>query len=120
MKYKIRDLLLTYENNDCRFAVINKSKTKIKILTKDEIHFIDNPVLKDYIRHTPDFDVLYDVYAYETKDGINAFPVCLKVEDLKHILYDHGYTDAPYYKNQQIVKVDNKSRFDIVDTNWFS
>ena len=34
-KYKIKDLLLVYENKDCRFAVLNNNGDKIKIITKN-------------------------------------------------------------------------------------
>ena len=33
-RYKIKDLLLIYEDRDCRFAVLNSNGDKIKIITK--------------------------------------------------------------------------------------
>ena len=94
-KYKISDLLLVHEdklcrvvyqfNRDCRFAVLNKDKTKIKIITKDEVHLVNDPLLKDYTGESQTFAHLYQVYAYETKKGIRAFPIYLK-KDFKILL----------------------------------
>ena len=43
-KYKIKDLLLVYENKDCRFAVLNNNGDKIKIITK-KWNFLKIPLL---------------------------------------------------------------------------
>ena len=54
-KYKIKDLLLIYESGDCRFGVLNNKKTKIKILTKNEIHSINNPSFHTYMKEDKSF-----------------------------------------------------------------
>ena len=71
-KYKIKDLLLIYESGDCRFGVLNNKKTKIKILTKNEIHSINNPSFHTYMKEDREVGHLYYVNAYETNDGLKA------------------------------------------------
>lgn len=112
-KYKISDLLLVHEdklcrvvyqfNRDCRFAVLNKDKTKIKIITKDEVHLVNDPLLKDYTGESQTFAHLYQVYAYETKDGIRVFPIYLKQDDLAHIEYDHRYISKNFSQFDKVL-----------------
>ena len=102
-KYKIRDLQLIYENKDCRFAVLNKDKTKIKIITKNEVHLLNDSLLKDYTGQSQIFAHLYEVYAYETKKGIRAFPIYLKQDDLAHIAYDHRYISENFSQFNKVL-----------------
>ena len=102
-KYKIKDLLLIYENSDCRFAVLNKDKTKIKIITKNEVHLLNDSLLKDYTGNSQIFAHLYQVYAYETKEDIRVFPIFLKQNDLAHIKYDHHYISEKFSQFDKVL-----------------
>ncbi|MGN1162924.1 MAG: hypothetical protein ACI4T2_03295 [Christensenellales bacterium] len=106
-KYKIKDLLLIYEYGDCRFGVLNNKKTKIKILTKNEIHSLDNPSLHTYQKEDRDVGRFYYVNVYETNDGLKAFPLCGKFEDIyanSRAIFRNG-DDKCFYLTNQIIEV---------------
>lgn len=113
-KYKIKDLLLIYESGDCRFGVLNNKKTKIKILTKNEIHSINNPSFHTYMKEDREVGHLYYVNAYETRDGLKAFPLCGKFEDInansRAIFRDDD--DTCFYRYKQIMQVLEYNRMD--------
>lgn len=113
-KYKIKDLLLIYEFGDCRFGVLNNKKTKIKILTKNEIHSLHNPSLHTYMKEDRDVGHFYYVNVYETKDGLKAFPLCGKFEDInansRAIFRDDD--DTCFYRYKQITQVLEYNRMD--------
>lgn len=105
-KYKIKDLLLIYESGDCRFGVLNNKKTKIKILTKNEIHSIDKPSFHTYMKEDRDVGHFYYVNAYETNDGLKAFPLCGKFEDINansRAIFRDG-DDTCFYRYKQIIE----------------
>ena len=113
-KYKIKDLLLIYESGVCRFGVLNNKKTKIKILTKNEIHSIDNPSLHTYMKEDRDVGYLYYVNVYETNDGLKAFPLCGKFEDINansRAIFRDG-DDECFYRYKQIIEVLKCNRMD--------
>lgn len=116
-KYKIKDLLLIYEYGDCRFGVLNNKKTKIKILTKNEIHSLDNPSLHTYGKESRDADGFcgfYYVNVYETNDGLKAFPLCGKFEDISansRAIFRNGDYKC-YYLTKQIMEVLMCNRMD--------
>jgi len=100
-KYKIKDLLLVYENKDCRFAVLNNNGDKIKIITKNQILPI-----------TDDLDVYVginapsDFFAYEVVGGIIAKPIVVK-----------GYkANIALSKNGKPKKYDNIEEFNQLST----
>lgn len=113
-KYKIKDLLLIYKFGDCKFGVLNNQKTKIKILTKNEIHSLDNPSLHTYMEQDREVCHFYYVNAYETNDGLKAFPLCGKFEDIyanSRAIFPDG-DDKCFYRYRQIIEVLEYNRMD--------
>ena len=72
-KYKIKDLLLIYEDKDYRFAVLNNNGDKIKIITKNQILPITDD-LNVYV----DINAPSDFFAYEVFGEITAEPIVVK------------------------------------------
>lgn len=71
-KYKIKDLLLIYENHDCRFGVLNKDKNKIKIITKNKI-----VPLQDSLDIYVNIDSPEEFYAYCAVRETYACPIVI-------------------------------------------
>lgn len=100
-RYKIKDLLLIYEDRDCRFAVLNNNGDKIKIITKNQI--------------LPLTDGL-DVYV-----GINAPSNFFAYEALGEIIVEpivvNGYkANIALSKNDEPKKYDNMEEFNQLST----
>lgn len=81
MKYKIKDLLLTYERGICKFAILNNEKTKLKIITDNEILEIREPL--DFIVDTEN---LGEAFAYMTTFGVFAYPIVLRGAEINPVL----------------------------------
>lgn len=100
-KYKIKDLLLIYENSDCRFAVLNNSGDKIKIITKNQILPISDG-LDVYVG----INAPSDFFAYEIQEEVIAAPIVVK-----------GYqANIALSKNNEPKKYDNIEEFNQLAT----
>ena len=80
-KYKIKDLLLTHERGICKFAILNNEKTKLKIITDNEILEI-----RESLDLIVDTDNSGEAFAYMTTFGVFAYPIVLRGAEVNPVL----------------------------------